>query len=177
MKIVIDGEPIAQTRMRFSGRNGFSRVYDPRAKDKDAIKKLIKAQFLDHMKFEHPRVSFIFHMPIPKSTPKKLLPLYQSGTLKHEKKSDTDNFLKLYLDCLDTIVFEGDQKVSLGDCVKLYHPHPKTIIIIQETTQIITPPEVDPLTWQALFSLECGKCSFSEILYLPDSYTPDFLAS
>lgn len=180
MKIVIDGDPVCQIRMKFSGRNGIGRIYDPREKQKKQIKGIVQKQFNDipvdnRIVFEHPRISFVFHMPIPKSTPKRLLPLYNSGLLKHEKKPDVDNFIKLYLDCLDGITFVGDQKVILGNCVKLYHPFPKTIIILTETSQTLSHLEVDPLTWYALYGEECGKCSFSEMVSLPDFYTPNYL--
>ncbi len=161
MIMILDGEPIAQTRMRYSGRNGIGRIYDPREREKRKLKELIVSKHNSNASFVHPRVCFVFHMPIPKSVPKRLLPTYRSGLLKHEKKPDADNFIKLYLDCLDGICFEGDQKVSLGPCVKLYHPHPKTIIIISEMQEILSAPEVDPETWQTLFGQECGRCSSS----------------
>ena len=149
MKYVLEGDPIAQTRMRFSSFRGMSKVYDPRAKEKKEFKKRIQKIHGSNTFFINPRVSFIFHMPIPRSIPTKFLQLYQSGFLKHTKKPDTDNLIKLYLDCMDDICFQGDQKVSLGPCLKLYHPHPKTIIILQETEAIISPLEVDPMTWYA----------------------------
>jgi len=175
MKIILDGEPVSQIRMKYSGRNGIGRIYDPREKIKKEIKKKIENQFKLHPKFIHPRVSFVFHMPIPKSLPKKTFSLYKSGLFKHEKKPDVDNFIKLYLDCMDTICFDGDQKVTLGPSIKLYHLNPKTIIIINEMQELLSPLEVDPLTWEALFGKECGKCSFSEMVSLPDSYTPNDL--
>ena len=160
MKIVLDGEPVAQIRMRYSGRNGIGRIYDPREKEKKRIKALIASK---HCPIHcHPRVSFIFHMPIPKSIPKRLTSTYKSGLLKHEKKPDTDNFIKLYLDCMDGICFDGDQKVMLGPSIKLYHPQPKTIIIINETNEIISPVEVDADTWSFLSEKECDKQSSSE---------------
>ena len=116
-------------------------------------------------------------MAIPRSTPKRLLHNYRSGLLKHEKKPDVDNFIKLYLDCMDGICFDGDQKVSLGNCVKLYHPHPKTIIIIEEVNEILTPQEIDPATWLYLFGKECDKSSSSEKDFLLDSYSPAQLVS
>jgi len=177
MKIVIDGTPIAQTRMKYSGKNGFGRIYDPREKDKRRIKEIMSLDFADYCFIPHPRVSFIFHMPIPLSTPKNRLKIYNSGLLKHEKKPDVDNFIKLYLDCMDGICFDGDQKVTLGYSIKLYHPHPKTIIIINSSEEVLSPLEVDPLTWFALFGKECGKCSSSEMDSLPDFYTPAQLES
>ena len=172
MKLILPGDPIAQIRMKYSGRNGIGRIYDPRQKAKAELKEIIAIKHIRYPLFRHPRVSFIFHMPIPKSIPKRMLPLYLSGLLKHEKKPDTDNFIKLYLDCMDGICFDGDQKVSLGDSVKLYHPYPKTIIIINETSELLSPLEVDPMTWYSLFGKECGKCSSFEMDALPDSYTP-----
>ena len=157
MKLILEGDPVCQIRMKFSGRNGIGRLYDPRKKIKDMLKKTILLKFKEAPKFEHPRVSFVFHMPIPKSIPKKLLPLYNSGLLKHEKKPDSDNLIKLYLDCLDDICFEGDQKVSLGNSIKLYHPKPKTVIIIDEMTEILQQSEVDPATWLFLSEEQHGE--------------------
>jgi hypothetical protein len=114
-------------------------------------------------------------MPIPKNLPLYKQKLYFSGLLKHEKKPDTDNFVKLYLDCLDGHLFEGDSKVMQGPAVKLYHPHPKTIIIVNEAEELLSPLEVDPMTWFALFGKESGRCSSPEMDSLPDFYTPDQL--
>ncbi len=149
MKLIIPGEPIAQTRMKYSSRGGFGRIYDPRAKEKNALKILLKELYQDVM-LEHPHLSFVFHMPIPKSIPKKLLEEYESGFLKHEKKPDVDNFVKLYLDCLDGIVFDGDQKVCLGPCVKLYHRQPETIVFVYESTPTLRFPEVGSEIWFGL---------------------------
>jgi Holliday junction resolvase RusA-like endonuclease len=136
--------------MRFAVVKGHAMVYDPIAKEKKAIKGLIKEMFGDHKIFIHPRISFVFHMPIPASTPKKLMCMYQSGRFKHEKKFDVDNMIKAYLDCLDSIAFDGDQCVMLGPCIKLYHPEPKTIIEIQERDQVLCEDEIDKGLWEYL---------------------------
>lgn len=128
--------------MRHSNFNGFNVVYDPRAKEKKNIRWHLR-DYVNSYQFQHPRVTFMFHMPIPKSIPKKELALYRSGLLKHEKKPDADNLIKLYLDCQDGINFSGDQRVSLGPAIKLYHPEPKTIIWITETSHILQPWELD----------------------------------
>lgn len=151
--MIIPGVPVSQARMRASCRGGFARIYDPRAEEKKVIRAELQAivKQLDMKKYpEHPKISFIFCMPIPASTPKKDLPLFQSSKVKHEKKSDVDNFIKLYLDCLDGIVFEGDQQVSLGFAIKLYCPVPKTIIIVEETKLVLAQDEVDLETWNYL---------------------------
>ncbi len=167
MKITLPGDPVCQLRMKFAVRGGFARCYDPRQKIKVLIKSMVKEAWHDKPHFLHPRVSFIFHMPIPKSTPKKLLPIFSSGLLKHEKKPDTDNLAKLYLDCMTGTCFEADEKVQLGFAIKLYHPSPKTIIIVDELTPHLTPQEVDPHMWQ-LLSLESDKHSSCETHSLHD---------
>lgn len=142
MKIIIPGIPIPQARMRHSNVRGFVTTYDPKAKEKKAIRHYLETQKTLET-FEYPRISFLFHMPIPKSIRKRDQELYNSGVLKHIVKPDCDNCCKLYLDCLDGIIIFGDQKVSLGSVIKVYHPEPKTIIWINETTEKITPWELD----------------------------------
>ncbi len=179
MKILLDAVPVAQGRMRVANRGSFSGLYDPMSKQKAQIRQEMQAyvkRYAGGSLLHSPRISFVFHMPIPKSTPKKWLPLFESGLLKHEKKPDVDNLAKLYLDCLDGISFCGDQKVTLGPSVKLYHPYPKSFIILQETSSLLSPLEVDPLTWFALFGVASGRCSYDQMVALPDWYTPDQLA-
>lgn len=142
MKIIIPGNPVPQARMKHSTARGFVLTYDPKATEKRVIRHLLQDQ-KTLLSFDYPRISFIFHMPIPKSIRKRDEELYNSGLLKHDKKPDVDNLIKLYLDCLDGIVIQGDQKVSLGPCIKLYHPEPKTIIWIHETKNVVTLREVD----------------------------------
>src|SRR5581483_6804210 len=69
-------------------------------------------------------------------------------------------------------VFTGDQGVALGPCVKLYHPYPKTVILVDETPEILNPQDVDARLWCALFSLECGSGSSEEIASHPEYYNP-----
>jgi len=142
MKIIIPGIPVPQARMKHSNIRGFVNTYDPRAKEKKDIRLFLEKQRLD-INFNFPRISFLFHMPIPKSIRKRDVELYNSSMLKHDKKPDVDNLVKLYLDCLDGIIIQGDQKVSLGPCMKVYDASPKTIIWIHETTQKLTPWELD----------------------------------
>ena len=142
MKIVIPGVPVPQARMRHSNFRGFVTTYDPKAKEKKTIRRYLEG-YSHGIPFDYPRISFLFHMPILKSIRKRDKELYESGLLKHDKKPDVDNLIKLYLDCLDGIIIQGDQKVSLGPCVKIYHPQPKTVIWIHETTQMLTQVELD----------------------------------
>ena len=154
MKITIPGTPVAQGRMRSRILKGFVITYDPNAKEKQAIREILRSKKLqqndgfqkireDEITYNYPRISFIFYMPIPKSIRKKDIELYNSGKLKHDKKPDVDNLIKLYLDCLDGIIIHGDQKVSLGSCIKLYDKEPRTVISINETRQVLEPWELE----------------------------------
>ena len=145
MKIEIPGIPISQARMKHSNRRGFVTTYDPKAKEKASIRKYLEAYRSDIV-FHYPRINFLFYMPIPSSVPKKELQEYQSGRLKHPKKPDVDNLIKLYLDCLDGIIIQGDQKVSLGYCIKLYSINPRTFIEISESNKLLSNQELESLS-------------------------------
>lgn len=166
MKIILPGAPIPQLRMRHANRGAFTMTYDPKAKEKNLIKDRLKLEEVLHS-FDYPRISFIFYMPIPKGIRKKDEALYNSEKLKHDKKPDVDNLIKLYLDCMDGIVLQGDQKVSLGPSIKLYSPNPRTVIWIHETANTITPQEFD---CTFLSAEELDIPSFSEEDFPTDWY-------
>src|SRR5687767_552450 len=163
MKIVLMGTPVPQLRMRHVSRGSFVSTYDPKAKEKKAIRQQLS--LLKPDKYSYPRVSFMFYMPIPKGIPKKMISLYESETFKHEKKPDVDNLIKLYLDCMDGIILHGDQKVSLGPCNKVYSKNPRTVIWVNETSSILGPHELDCIF---LSSEEPDIPSFSETAYQRD---------
>lgn len=149
--IIIPGNPIPQARMRHFTLKGITRLYDPNAKDKQNIRKHLMKNYQNVKCLRYPRLSFIFHMPIPKNVPKKQEHLYKLGILRHSKKPDVDNLLKLYLDCLTGMVLDDDNNVSLGFVDKLYHPEPKTIILLEEQTPFFNVQQVIP---QNLIALE-----------------------
>lgn len=162
MKIVIPGVPVSQARMRYSGNGKFVRVYDPRANVKKQIKEEIWKQVGKSKRLKNPVATFIFHMPIPKGLRKSERLEAESGLKKHIKKPDVDNLVKLYLDCMTEIAFDGDEEIFLGPAVKLYHVEPKTIIMLHETGDSLSPLEVDLLTAFALLGEECGKQSLQK---------------
>jgi Holliday junction resolvase RusA-like endonuclease len=149
LKIVIPGNPVPQARMKHARRGNFVTTYDPKAAEKKDIRHTLQIHVSSLQNnftldaYKNPRISFVFHMPIPSGIRKRDVALYNSGLLKHDKKPDVDNLAKLYLDCMDGIIFSGDQKVSLGPGVKLYHPEPKTNIYIYETDRMLTKEELD----------------------------------
>ncbi len=86
-------------------------------------------------------------MPIPKSMSKKDRLIANEGMMKHVKKPDVDNLVKLYLDVLTDIAISDDNSVSLGFAIKVYSQTPRTVIYIEETQPIVTLNEVYEGTW------------------------------
>jgi len=86
-------------------------------------------------------------MPIPKSMPKPEREEALAGYLKHVKKPDVDNLIKLYLDVLSGIVFEDDNCVAIGSAIKVYSVNPRVEMFIEETAKHVTLNEVWEGTW------------------------------
>jgi Holliday junction resolvase RusA-like endonuclease len=161
--IEIDGDPEPQSRMKFTQIGGFGRAYDPKAKQKDQIRNVLRSK-ADLHDYKFPRISFLFMMPIPSGTSKKKLLEMQSERVKHIKRPDVDNLVKLYLDCMDGIVFERDEHVSLGLCVKVYSSKPRTVICIRES-----PPHLLDSDLQE-FSSESGRSDPALSVFQVESY-------
>lgn len=164
MIIEIEGDPEPQARMKFTRIGGFGRAYDPKAKQKDQIRNLLRCK-ADLHHYEFPKISFLFFMPIPSGTSKRKLIEMQGERVKHVKRPDVDNLVKLYLDCMDGIVFERDEHVSLGLCVKLYSPKPRTLISIHESRPILS-----ELEYRQAIGEECDRSAHSLSVFQCESY-------
>lgn len=70
-----------------------------------------------------------------------------TGLLKHLKKPDIDNLIKLYLDVLVGTVLEDDNCVSLGQAIKIYSPIPRTVIFVEEMEETINLHETQEGKW------------------------------
>lgn len=86
-------------------------------------------------------------MPIPKSMSKRERGDAVKGFLKHVKKPDVDNLIKLYLDVLSGTAITDDNAVSIGTAIKVYSSRPRVEIHIEETDKIVTMNEVWEGTW------------------------------
>lgn len=86
-------------------------------------------------------------MPIPKSMPRNERADAEKGYLKHIKKPDVDNLVKLYLDVLSGTVIKDDNAVSLGAAIKVYSSIPRVEIYVEETDKNLTMNEVWDGTW------------------------------
>lgn len=145
MKFVIHGQPISQTRPRFSRRNGRVLTYDPLSRLKKSVRRLICRQLEERFSSEKREIAieasnlasaeffFVilsFYMPTPKTSTeaKKTAKLW--GLSKHTSKPDLDNLEKFYLDCLTGIIFEDDSKVVKLTSKKSYSNNPRTEICV-----------------------------------------------
>lgn len=144
MKIIIPGDPEEQARMRFFMRYGRPNVYDPRKKEKDAFKRFLRAYISKNYEGyqfpRNPKISFYFYCSIPISMSKKLRWYAERGLLRKRTRPDADNYVKLYLDCMNEILLEDDSHASIGDADKFFHAEPKTVIYIDECDEILNIP-------------------------------------
>lgn len=118
------GSPVAQGRPRFARAGNFVRAYDP---DKSrGWKQEVRAQvlaLLDGQPEIHDgplSLELHFHLPRPKSLPKKVL--------YHTKKPDADNLCKAIKDALRGIVYRDDSQIVTFMVSKQYGDPPRVII-------------------------------------------------
>lgn len=123
--IEIPWEPVSWVPARISKYG----TYDPREKDKRAVKYLVRQSY-SGTPFECPvQIMFIFIWAPPKSATKKK----REAMLKGEiipTKYDATNCQKLYEDCLKGIVFKDDRQVEIIYSQKIYGEKAKTIMHI-----------------------------------------------
>ena len=127
------GPPKHQQRHRHVTTGKFTRTYDPSAKD--------KTNFLLQAKQYAPKSPIVgvvklrvwFCMPRPKShyrTGKFAGILKDSAPIRHTKKPDIDNLLKLVMDSLNKVFWKDDSQVCNVIAQKLYDEKPRVVIEI-----------------------------------------------
>ena len=123
------GVPVAKGRPRVSSWGGHARVYTP-TKTRIAENNM-RAQIVAEMKKSAWKISdkpismeVCFHMPRPKSLPKK----YKHMT----KKPDIDNLSKAFLDSANGVLFNDDSQVVDIHTMKFYGVVPKIVVMISE---------------------------------------------
>jgi Holliday junction resolvase RusA-like endonuclease len=133
IKFTIAETPVPQGRPRLSSRGNFAHAYDPpKSKEyKDKCKGYANG-LVDELLTEALRVTLEFHMPIPKSKPKKFREAALKGVVKHTKKPDCDNLAKSILDSLTDILWVDDSQIIELNCKKFYGEPPRTEVKIEE---------------------------------------------
>lgn len=149
IKITFPGPPVSQQRCRIFRRGNRICSFDPQVMVKRELQNIAKDQVHAYNALqerswsfpEYPKVAAWFFMPIPKSLHKQDRQAAEEEMLKHNKKPDVDNLLKLYLDVLTSVVIKDDNAVELAPCRKIYSMNPRTVLFISETCRILTPSD------------------------------------
>ena len=131
----VDINPVAKGRPRYAKRGNFVSTYTP-TKTR-VYEEIIKDHAVLAMGSSEPlespvRVNLEFGMPIPKSTPKKLLENHLNGSVKHTKKPDVDNLAKAILDAMNEVVYLDDNQITRLTIEKKYSLNPFISVSVLE---------------------------------------------
>ena len=130
-------EPKAQKRHRFARGH----VYDPSAKDKRELLKVMKKHSPAYPIDEPVSIEFEFGMKRPKShfgTGKNANKLKPSAPEYHTKKPDVDNIIKLVFDALNGEFWTDDSVIDEIVARKVWaydEPYIKMLVVEPEDTQ------------------------------------------
>lgn len=150
MRIIFPGDPVAQQRCRIFKRGNRVCSFDPQTLYKKTLKGKAQDQVDDYnwdqeqewQKPDYPRITFWFFMPIPKSMPKKDREQAETERMRHDKKPDVDNLVKLYLDVLANVVINDDNAVEIKRATKVYSTNPRTMIFIDSGSKMLSNNEM-----------------------------------
>ena len=140
IQIIIDGEPIAQGRPRFSKVGNFVKTYDP--KKSRNYKEYVKYTASQQMKGLAPMegalaLSVTVYRSIPKSFSKKKRAEAEARRILPITKPDLDNYIKGIKDALSSIVWHDDsQVVEYRNCAKLYSDKPRVVVTVAQVDMI-----------------------------------------
>lgn len=134
LKIIINREPMASPRPRFTTKGKYVHSYMPKdyVAEKEIIASSIKRVYGDKLLLNSKlELSIVFYMKMPNSwsnSKKALL----AGTY-HTNKPDLDNLVKTYKDCMNGIIYEDDRRISkYSEVKKIYSFKPRVEIEIKE---------------------------------------------
>lgn len=122
MKFVIPGNPSSRVKMK---RPSNLKIWDDYKRESFSIRRFIEDQMGTNKPLSGPlSLELSFFMPCPRTIPRKMLNSYMMG------KPYVDNMIRMYLDCLEGLVFEGHQNVASLKASKVYDSIPRTEVII-----------------------------------------------
>ena len=131
-EIEIPGVPIPLHRPRACRRGSFIRMYNDQEKIMSQYRSQMRELF-NNSPYPLPshipvHVEIFFYFPIVKGTSKVRTRQMLDGILTHVKRPDVDNCTKLFLDCMNGIVYQDDSQVTKLTAEKLFGIVPKTVI-------------------------------------------------
>ena len=131
----VPGKPQAKGRPRFS-RGGYA--YTP--KETATYENMVRLAYMQQCGEQKlsgmigADIEAVF--AIPKSTPKRNVPLMQAGMLLYAKKPDCDNLAKSVLDALNGVAFHDDSQVCRLTVKKAYGEKPRVDVCLHEITPL-----------------------------------------
>lgn len=122
--ITVPNDPVAQKRPRFSRKQG--RAYNDQRSIQDCVTWHIATQWGEELLKDAVSLEMTFYMKIPQSVSKKRRDAMLGAPCL--KRPDLDNFVKLYLDCMQGIVLSDDSIVWNITAKKIWSDEPRTEI-------------------------------------------------
>lgn len=141
-KFTVEGNPVAQSRPRFTTRGGMARTYEKR--DITDYKNLIYAKasevFIKNgctMLNGALEVEIKVGRAIPKSASKKVVKEVEEGLLFPTQKPDLDNYVKAVLDGIGLknmppVIFHNDSQVVSIIAKKVFANNPNIEVTVRE---------------------------------------------
>lgn len=130
-RFTLSGSPIPQKQTRFSCRGGFARAYDPSKKDLDMIRWQLRPFAPETPLLGPISISYLFFLPIPKSTSAVRKTHMRNRVLLPVTKPDIDNLEYLLTNAMKGIVYKDDNQVCEKHSWKVYDDMPRTEIIVK----------------------------------------------
>lgn len=138
-RAVVLGEPVAQSRPRFSRQGGFVKAYDPaKSRDYKQYVRLVAAQDAPAVPVTGAvLLSLKIYRAMPKSMSKAKREAALAGQLRPTTKPDVSNVLKGVEDALKGLWYADDsQIVGYGELGKWYSERPRIEVTMQEIEEV-----------------------------------------
>jgi Holliday junction resolvase RusA-like endonuclease len=133
IKLVVLGEPSAQSRHRHFTRGKFSGTYDPSKDKKESFASILQSQAPKEPISTPISLELMFYMARPRNhygTGKKSEFLKDNAPEYHSGRPDLDNLTKFVQDSLNKIYYRDDALIYKLTAWKVYSERPRTEIII-----------------------------------------------
>lgn len=131
----IRGEPVGQSRPRFSFKTGHAyeerKSSDEKARIRAHVSEVVE---LNQWTTAHPdmpiSIKIVSYRPIPSSKPMWFKEAARQGLVRPLTKPDCDNLIKLYLDAMNGLVYADDKQVSSVAYEAFYAEEPVTEVVV-----------------------------------------------
>lgn len=127
------GEPVAQSRPKFSFKTGHAYEQQKSKNYKDALRNYVQLHVQDKRMLEGP-LTFELNVfrSIPKSWSNKKKKLAEEGFIQPTGRPDTDNYIKAVLDALSGVLMKDDSQVTVIIATKTYRDQPGIRVKVEE---------------------------------------------